>query len=129
MGIDIYAKWRKMTKAEEKAQYKGFTIDIDNGSAGYLREAYHGEPYATQFFVKEAFDGEAKIPADVLVSRLPETVRILVERAKKVYEWDGSNIEQTKWLAAEIESYASFARLCAEKEEKFGEPTEIIASY
>ena len=55
MGIDVYLKWDKMNDEDHKAQLgKGFQTNI--GNTGYLREAYHGEPYATQMLVPEAFD-------------------------------------------------------------------------
>jgi len=60
MGIDIYAEWRGMTEEESNAQITGF--DAAAGHVGYLREAYHGEPYATRVLVPEAFEqGEATI--------------------------------------------------------------------
>jgi len=55
MGIDVYLKWNEMKDEDHKAQLgKGFQTDI--GDTGYLREAYHGSPYATQMLVPEAFD-------------------------------------------------------------------------
>ena len=54
MGIDIYMDWDNQTEEEKKAQLTGF--DIGAGSVGYLREAYHGSPYATHYLVKEAFE-------------------------------------------------------------------------
>ncbi len=68
MGIDIYAEWRGMTQEESNAQITGF--DAAAGHVGYLREAYHGEPYATRVLVPEAFEtGEARPPW--LLDRLP----------------------------------------------------------
>ena len=62
MGIDIYAQWDGMTAQEEAAQVTGFSIE--HGHVGYLREAYHGEPYATKVLVPEAFEtGRAPIPS------------------------------------------------------------------
>ena len=55
MGIDVYLKWNEMKDEDHKAQLgKGFQTDI--GDTGYLREAYHGSPYATQMLVPEAFE-------------------------------------------------------------------------
>lgn len=54
MGIDVYAKWDGMTDEEQQAQYTGFSIV--SGHTGYLREAYHGEPYATRVLFPECFD-------------------------------------------------------------------------
>lgn len=56
MGIDVYASWPGMTPADVRAQHTGFSIA--HGHTGYLREAYHGSPYATRTLVPEAFDGE-----------------------------------------------------------------------
>ncbi len=51
MGIDIYARWRGMTSAQADAQITCFSVKA--GQVGYLREAYHGEPYATRVLVPE----------------------------------------------------------------------------
>ena len=65
MGIDIYAEWDGMSEAEKTAQITGFSAE--HGHVGYLREAYHGEPYATKVLVPEAFE-ELRVPiyADTL---------------------------------------------------------------
>lgn len=71
MGIDIYLKWADMTESDKQAQYTGF--DTTAGSTGYLRESYHGGPYATKMLVREAFEAEsceADIPAAVMRERL-----------------------------------------------------------
>ena len=54
MGIDIYMHWKDQTEEEHKAQLTGFSVT--SGDVGYLREAYHGSPYATKFLMPEAFD-------------------------------------------------------------------------
>ena len=75
MGIDIYAKWAGQSEQEKEAQITGFSTV--HGHVGYLREAYHGEPYATRVLVPEAFDApecEAAISAATLRERLPETL-------------------------------------------------------
>lgn len=72
MGIDIYLRWDKMSTAAKRKQVAaGFSTNA--GGVGYLREAYHGGPYATQLFFREAFeaeDHEAEIPAAVMRERL-----------------------------------------------------------
>lgn len=71
MGIDVYLKWKDMDQEDEKRQITGFSVL--NGHAGYLREAYHGGPYATHILVREAFESdtcEAQIPAAVMRERL-----------------------------------------------------------
>jgi hypothetical protein len=71
MGIDVYLKWKNMNQDEKKQQITGFSITA--GGQGYLREAYHGGPYATRILCREAFESEtseAPIPAAVLRERL-----------------------------------------------------------
>jgi hypothetical protein len=71
MGIDIYARWKGQTDAETQTQMTGFSVV--HGHVGYLREAYHGEPYATKYLLREAFEHPAArshIPASVLRQRL-----------------------------------------------------------
>jgi hypothetical protein len=71
MGIDIYLEWDGMDEQEKASQATGFSIMA--GDVGYLREAYHGGPYATRILVREAFESEnckAEIPAAVMRERL-----------------------------------------------------------
>jgi hypothetical protein len=72
MGIDIYLEWEgKDKQSKEDQMVTGFSTT--SGHVGYLREAYHGGPYATQILVKEAFESDdcrAAIPAAVLRERL-----------------------------------------------------------
>lgn len=125
MGIDIYAEWKGQTKEEKEAQVTGFSVV--HGNVGYLREAYHGEPYATRFLVREAFEsktGRAAICANVLRARLPETLDLVEERQREVYnETDSREIAKVK------RSFTDFVELCEEKERETGEPVTIIASY
>ena len=124
MGIDIYMKWKGQTGDEAGRQITGFSVT--SGHVGYLREAYHGEPYATKVLVPEAFeaDGEgAHIPAAVLRSRLPETLLAAAEREQKVYK--GEAQEGSPVLRAFVE----FVELAERKEQETGEPVTIIASY
>lgn len=95
MGIDIFAEWSGMTEDEKNAQYTGFSTV--HGKAGYLREAYHGGPYATRHLVREAFEAEsaqAPIPAATLRARLIEAVMLTLYRHHVVYgEGDPSTIK------------------------------------
>ena len=50
VGIDIYLRWERMTEAEREAQQFGFSVI--HGHVGYLREAYHGAPYATHVLIR-----------------------------------------------------------------------------
>jgi len=71
MGIDIYLEWAGQTEEDRKKMCTGFSTT--SGDVGYLREAYHGGPYATQILVREAFESDdcrAQIPAAVLRERL-----------------------------------------------------------
>ena len=94
------------------------------GGVGYLREAYHGEPYATKYLCAEAFrpDG-ARIEAAVLRERLPHTLVLVEERERVIYNADPKLIEEVK------QSYRDFVSLCEQKETETGEPVFIFASY
>ncbi len=125
MGIDIYAQWKGQTEEEDEKQSTGFNIFM--GHVGYLREAYHGEPYATKYLVSEAFadkDGEAKISAKILKERLPKTLALVKERQEKVYENDSEED-----IIKVQDSFTAFVYLCEEKEKDTGEECTIIASY
>jgi hypothetical protein len=124
MGIDVYLKWPGQTEAEEKAQYTGFSVV--SGDVGYLREAYHGEPYATHVLLPECFgDGnpEQKIAAITLIERLPDAIRACIARHRKVYR------EEIGPDDPPCKAYADFVRLAAEKEAATGEPCTVYASY
>jgi hypothetical protein len=123
MGIDIYAKWRGQTDKARAEQSEAW-LSTGAGGAGYLREAYHGTPYATMFLFTEAFEsGEARIPAAVLQGRLPHTLVLVEERARKLYQATDEEVEGEK------RSFREFVALCAEKEQETGEPVLVIASY
>ena len=72
MGIDIYLEWDGIKEDDKQAQWRtGFSVT--SGDVGYLREAYHGGPYATKILCREAFESEtcrARIPAEILRERL-----------------------------------------------------------
>ncbi len=124
MGIDIYAKWDGMTETEEIAQHNAL-LCTGFGHVGYLREAYHGEPYATRVLVPESFEtGRAEIPAETLWERLPETLKAAEQRERELYgETDINEIGHV------LKSYVDFVELCARKEDETGKPCLIIASY
>ena len=89
-----------------------------------MREAYHGEPYATKVLVPEAFQ-ELRVPiyAATLQDRLPATLVVAEQRERKIYgETDQAEIERV------LQSYRDFVALCARKEAETGEPCLIIAS-
>jgi hypothetical protein len=112
-----------MTQEEQNAQITGF--DAAAGHVGYLREAYHGEPYATRVLVPEAFEErEAAIPVVRLRERLPAALRAAEQREKTVYgETDPLKIKRV------LDSFRNFVELCERKEAETGEPCRITASY
>ena len=126
MGIDIYARWENQTGDEVEAQYEA-AMTVEAGDVGYLREAYHGEPYATRHLVAEAFaskDGFAFIPAATLRERLPETLRLAERRERQVYrETRPEEIERV------LNSYTAFVELCERVERETSKPVRIVASW
>jgi hypothetical protein len=123
MGIDIYTKWKYMTKAEEKKQFTGFSAV--SGQYGYLREAYHGEPYATRILLPEAFKKSewVKIPAARLKSRLPSAMHAALVREKVIYKNKRATLKSPV-----VQAFAKFVAFI-EKLEKAGKQPEIHASY
>jgi hypothetical protein len=124
MGIDIYASWDNMTDVEEEQQAHSFLI-ATAGHVGYLREAYHGEPYATKVLVPEAFEEHrVRIYAARLEDRLPATLVVAEQRERMIYgTTDQAEIETV------LKSYRDFVALCARKEAETGEPCLIIADF
>jgi hypothetical protein len=124
MGIDIYARWEGQRPEDVGNQLKVW-LSGTNGAVGYLREAYHGEPYATRHLVPEAFEeGGALIPATRLRERLSETLRLAEERERTIYGARAAgDIEPT------LQSYTAFVELCERMEAETGQPVKIIASY
>jgi hypothetical protein len=124
MGIDIFAKWDGMSQAEEDEQLRA-VFRADLGRLGYLREAYHGEPYATKVLVPEAFE-ELRVPiyAARLEDRLPATLVVAEARERDIY-----GVTDQAEINRVLKSYRDFVALCARKETETGEPCLIIASY
>ncbi len=124
MGIDIYAKWDRMSMQDAAAQMSG-VFSTEHGYVGYLREAYHGEPYATKVLVPEAFeDGRAHIDAGKLQKRLPDALHVAETRERTVYGvTDDEDIERV------LKSYRDFVALCTRKEEETGIPCLIVAAF
>ena len=116
MGIDIYAQC--------EGQQAQPWLSVQDGDHGYLREAYHGEPYATKFLCAEAFpEGGARIKAAILRKRLPQTLTIVEQRWRKLYRFSDQIIE------AEKNNFRNFVRLCERMESQTGKPVLIVASY
>ncbi len=149
MGIDIYMTWDDMTEDDVENQFTGF--DTTAGDIGYLREAYHGGPYATETLVPEAFAWTEKISnlmecaemagselpddlldllsrgcpvqAETLMDRLGETVLRARERIDKVYpEMDPDTADRV------VSSFISFVDLALAKQAE-GKCIYVYASY
>jgi hypothetical protein len=126
MGIDIYARWTGMTDEDEAAQAHAL-FSANHGHVGYLREAYHGGPYATGVLVPEAFETEdengAPIPAAAMRSRLAMVLPLVELREKALYKSKRAEIRAAQ------KSFTDFVELCEKHEAKTGEACRIIASF
>ena len=132
MGIDMYLRWQGQTDDERKAQYTGYRVD--HGHVGYLREAYHGGPYATRALAPEAFedtDGSCddqgydigiRIPASTLRSRLEAVCDMVLLRAAKVYG------ETLTLDSPEVRAFIDFVEMY-ERLEREGKEPHVSASY
>ena len=123
MGIDIYMRWDGMTEGDRDKQITPFDATV--GDVGYLREAYHGGPYATQYLVEEAFEdgaGDVHIPAKKLRERLPLTKDIIIQRFREVYD------EELTEDDAVVKAFEDFVKLGEALEEDGRKPT-VYASW
>lgn len=87
MGIDIYVEWNGQTDADKETQRTGWSTRA--GHVGYLREAYHGGPYATRVLLPEAFAAggdPVRITAATLRERLSRTVLAALVRDLVLYQ-------------------------------------------
>ena len=122
-GNRLYAQWKHQSNEARHAQSDAWS-SISAGDRGYLREAYHGELYATRYLCAEAFaTGAARISSAVLRDRLPRAVALAEERERKLYGGNKASVETVK------KSYRDFVQLCHDKELETGEPVQIIASF
>lgn len=75
MGIDVYMNTDVL---DEKDRPEGgrtwFEVSGNAGRAGYLREAYHGGPYATRYLVGEAF-GDVDFDPRAAIGEVVNTLR------------------------------------------------------
>jgi len=135
MGIDVYLKWDGMTNEEYEAQLTGFSVT--SGDVGYLREAYHGEPYATHELITEDWSDQPynedaerpdykgcgfSIPNEVLKKRLPKVLKVVKEREITLYKGTLDDVYEVQ------ESYKDFVALHGELE-KNGKNPRIIISF
>ena len=132
MGIDIYLRWDGMTQQDEKAQTDSWLeVSSRAGHLGYLREAYHGPPYATHILMPEVFiedethhveefDG-ITIPVETLRERLPAAIDTAHERGHKVYNDPDGHASMADALQAFVTK--------AEELAKSGEMPRVLASW
>jgi len=123
MGIDIYMRWDGMTEGDRDKQITGFDATV--GDVGYLREAYHGGPYATKYLAEEAFEdgaGDVHIPAKKLRERLPLTKDIIIQRFREVYDEELTEDDEV------VKAFEDFVKLGEALEEDGRKPT-VYASW
>ena len=123
MGIDVYIKWDHQSEEEREAQYTGFSNV--HGHVGYLREAYHGGPYATQVLVPEGFVDyyePTSIPSSTLLQRLPETLLTCKERFRVVYNKELNDDDPV------LKSYTDFVHLYAKLEANGKNPKILVSA-
>ena len=68
MGIDVYLKWDKFTHTDQNRQITGYSVT--SGYLGYLRESYHGPPYATKVLFPECFENGAGDGGEDMVKQI-----------------------------------------------------------
>jgi hypothetical protein len=126
MGIDIYLKWPEQSVEDAKKQITGFAIDA--GDRGYLREAYHGGPYATETLLPETWDDSKYVSlgtdpqypeeevrgvpykAATLRERLPAALDTCRERSRQTYNIaDPENDPGTITVCKSFENFVAFA--------------------
>lgn len=153
MGIDIYMRWKGITVEERESQITGFSIA--HGHCGYLREAYHGGPYATKVLVPEAFDenacearcfgacngnktdahdGRCNICGEWMSHGAFISAETLMDRLPEAVE-AAKERERTIYHdergedSPAVQSLRAFVSLAAQKQDQTGEPCLIIASW
>ncbi len=131
MGIDCYLINPDTNKlhAEETGQEEAMGFNPFSGHAGYLREAYHGGPYATKVLLPEAWideeerdeGGAISIKASTLRHRLPKTLEAAAIRNRENY----ANRDEEMVL----KSFKDFVDLAEELEKEKGKPCKFYVSY
>ena len=130
MGIDCYLINPDTNKlhAEETGQEEAMGFNPFSGHAGYLREAYHGGPYATQVLLKEGWfdeerdeEGNFSLKASTLRERLPETLEAAAIRNRQNY---ADRDEE-----AVLKSFKDFVELAENMEKEKGKPCKFYVSY
>lgn len=126
MGIDIYMTWDDMTADDVENQFTGF--DTTAGDVGYLREAYHGGPYATEVLVPEAFTwtekyGELMETAEMAGQALPPLLSDMLTRGVPM----SAEVLEDRLQAAMDACRARYAALYPDAPEEHVQ--EAVASY
>ena len=131
MGIDCYLINPDTNKlhAEETGQEEAMGFNPFSSHAGYLREAYHGGPYATQVLLPEGWideherdeEGAFTIEASTLRNRLPKTLEAAAIRNRENYS--GRDEEMV------LKSFKDFVDLAEELEKEKGKPCKFYVSY
>ena len=129
MGIDVYLHKHGESEPYIYSQEKeGFMWGVWNGEHGYLREAYHGGPYATKELLpecwKDGYEGELiPIKSSVLKKRLDIVVDTSRERSTILYKEDPEDTDKT------AQSFIDFVELASRLEKESGYPCKFYASY
>ena len=130
MGIDCYLinPDTDQIHAEEIGQEEAMGFNPFSGHVGYLREAYHGGPYATQVLLKEGWldekrdeEGNFTLEASTLRHRLPETLEAAAIRNRQNY---ADRDEE-----AVLKSFKDFVDLAENIEKEKGKPCKFYVSY
>ena len=118
-------------KPPKKRPRKLRDSSIEHGHVGYLREAYHGAPYATRVLMPEAFDRENFLRWCANSSR--NTARTPAGDAHRPPRLGNcsytTRTATTGTRAPSLKSFTEFVELCERKERETGEPCTIAASY
>ena len=138
MGIDCYNQTAQDLNGNDSGQ--GF--DITAGDKGYLREAYHGNPYGTMHLLSECFEIDKVIgslsghdegveyeikvfiPAKLLRKRLSKTLELVAERYKSNYKY-----ATDKDIKVAQKSFIDFVELAEKIEKREGKSCEFYASF
>ena len=128
MGIDVYLSWDGQTDIEKKAQITGYSVGM--GHVGYLREAYHGEPYATKelfgwFWNEEQPENGYKVSSFDLMRRLPAALEASAKRHREKYNENGNPDKPEKSYF--LKSFVDFVTLHKRLEVEERNPRIIIS--
>lgn len=133
MGIDVYLTWPDMTPEDSQKQATGFSIL--HGHVGYLREAYHGGPYASHLLFPEAWsENEDKLykecESNAEFQGIPYTADKLRSREASARAAALERYSDNPELAQKAaDSITAFCQLAEDHEKRTGEPCRVVVSY